>query len=47
VPDISTIQPGTLLLTVAALVAMLRFKLGMLPVLAVSAIVGTVWQLAW
>jgi chromate transporter len=45
VPDISTIQPGTLLLTVAALVAMLRFKLGMLPVLAVSAIIGTVWQL--
>ena len=40
VPDLATIEPVAALLAVAALVAMFRFKLGMLPTLAGCALVG-------
>ena len=45
VPDIATLDPASLLLTVAALIAMLKFRVGMLPTLAVSALAGTLYQL--
>jgi chromate transporter len=45
VPDFSTLEPGSLLLTIAALLAMLRFHVGMLTTLAVCAVIGTVYQL--
>jgi chromate transporter len=45
IPDISTLEPGSLLLTVAALIAMLYYKVGMLATLAVSALLGTTYQL--
>lgn len=45
VPDLATLEPGSLVLTIAALVAMLHFKVGMLPTLAVSALAGMVYQL--
>lgn len=45
VPDFSTLEPGALLLTLAALVAMLRYKVGMLTTLATSALLGTLYQL--
>ncbi|MEX2455116.1 MAG: chromate efflux transporter [Rhodospirillaceae bacterium] len=43
VPAWETLDPGMLLLTVGALVATLRFGAGMLPTLAVSALLGVVW----
>ena len=45
VPVLSTLDPGALVLTVAALIAIIKFKVGMLPTLAVSAIIGTGYQL--
>ena len=42
VPDWQSIDVAILILTVAALVATLRFRLGMLPTLAVSAVLGIV-----
>ena len=45
VPDIDTLEPGSLLLTIAALIAMLRFKVGMLTTLAGSALLGAGYQL--
>jgi chromate transporter len=45
VPDFTTLNPGALVLTVAALVAMLRYKIGMGPTLAVSALLGTAYEL--
>jgi chromate transporter len=39
-PDWASLEPVALALTVAALVAMLRFKIGMLPTLAASAVLG-------
>ncbi len=45
-PDLASLRPAPLALAVAALVAMLRFRLGMLPTLAASALAGAVWRLA-
>ncbi len=42
-PDWSSLDPVAVALGVAAMVAMLRFKLGMLPVLAGSALLGLAW----
>jgi chromate transporter len=46
VPDFATLNPGSLLLTIAALIAMLYYKVGMLPTLGFSALVGAVYQFA-
>ncbi|MFL6195693.1 MAG: chromate transporter, partial [Thermoanaerobaculia bacterium] len=40
VPDWSTLDPAVLLLTVAAMLALFRFKLGMIPTLLGSAVIG-------
>ena len=45
VPVLSTLDPGALVLTVAALIAIIQFKVGMLRTLAVSAIIGMGYQL--
>jgi chromate transporter len=45
VPDAATLDPVALILAVAALVALLRFRIGMLPVLAGAALCGLVWRL--
>ena len=45
VPEFATLEPGALVLTVAALTAMLRYKVGMLTTLAVSTLLGTVYLL--
>lgn len=45
VPELTTLEPVSLLLTIAALVAILRYRAGMLPTLAVAALVGTLYQL--
>jgi chromate transporter len=45
VPDFATLDIASLLLTVAALIAMLYYKVGMLTTLAVSALLGTAYQL--
>ena len=45
VPDFTTLEPGALVLTIAALIAMLRYKARMLPTLAVSALAGSLYQL--
>jgi len=44
VPVLSTLNPAALVLTVAALVAMLRFKLPMPATLAASAMLGLAWS---
>jgi chromate transporter len=46
VPELSSVQPFALLLTLAAALALLRFKLGLIPTLAGSAVLGIVWYLA-
>jgi chromate transporter len=43
VPELSTINIASVLLAIAALVALLRFKVGMIPVLAASAALGAVY----
>jgi chromate transporter len=43
VPDWSSADPALLVLTAGALVATLRFKIGMIPVLAVCAALGVAW----
>lgn len=40
VPDLSTLNIASLIFAVAALIAMLRLKIGMIPVLAASAVLG-------
>jgi len=45
VPVLSALDPAALVLTVAALVAMLRFKLAMPATLAASAVLGLAWSL--
>ncbi len=42
-PDVSSVDPATLVIAVAAMVAMFRFKTGMIPTLLVSAASGLVW----
>ncbi|MEQ8485753.1 MAG: chromate efflux transporter [Pseudomonadales bacterium] len=44
-PLLATVDPASLLLAVGALVAMLRFHVGMLPVIGVSAALGAGWFL--
>jgi chromate transporter len=46
VPDPGSVDPAALALAAAALVAMLRFRVGMLPTLAASALLGAALQLA-
>lgn len=45
VPDWTTLQPASAVLAVAALLAMLRLHLGMLPTLVGCAVAGMIWQL--
>jgi chromate transporter len=45
VPDAQSLEPAALGLAGAALVAMLRFRVGMLPTLAASALAGAAWKL--
>ena len=44
-PDPASLDPVALLLALAALVALLRFRVGMLPVLAGAALCGLIWRL--
>ena len=46
VPNLASIDIASVVIAAAALIAMLRFKIGMLTVLAVSAIVGAAYYLA-
>ncbi len=46
VPVWETVDVAALALAAAALVAMLRFKVGMIPTLAVSAMLGTIYKMA-
>ena len=46
VPVLSSINLASLVLTVAALVAVFRFKVGMIPVLAVCSVAGVLYYLA-
>ena len=46
IPILSTVDPAAVLLTLAALGAMFRFKVGPLPVLAACAGAGVVYRLA-
>ena len=43
VPELGSINVASVLLAIAALVALLRFKVGMLPVLAASAALGALY----
>ena len=43
VPDLATIDLASVVIAAAALVAMLRFKIGMLPVLFASALIGALY----
>jgi chromate transporter len=44
-PAWASLDPMTAILSLAALVAMLRFKIGMLTTLAAAALIGVVWKL--
>lgn len=46
VPVLSTLNPAALLLTAAAIIAMFRFKVGVLPVLAACSAAGLVYSVA-
>ena len=46
VPDFATIDVASVVIAAAALIAMLRFKIGMLLVLFVSALIGSLYYLA-
>ncbi len=46
VPVWETVDVVALALAAAALVAMLRFKVGMIPTLAISALIGTIYKMA-
>ena len=45
VPEWASLDPMTAVLTVAALIAMLRFKISMLTTLSAAALIGVVWKL--
>jgi chromate transporter len=45
VPDPASVDPAALVLCMGALLAMLRFRVGMLPTLAACAILGLAWRL--
>ena len=42
IPDARSLDPAALVLAVAALIAMLRLRVGMLPTLAASALAGVI-----
>ena len=44
-PEWATVDPMTVALSLAALIAMLRFKAGMIGTLAAAALIGVVWKL--
>lgn len=44
VPALGSVQIASIVLALGAFVAMLRFKIGMLPVIAVSALLGIAYQ---
>jgi chromate transporter len=44
VPDPGTLDPAALLLSAATLVALFRFRLGMLPTLGLAALAGLLWR---
>ncbi len=44
-PDVTTLDPFALALSLAAFVALLRFKIGLMPTLATAALLGMVWKL--
>jgi chromate transporter len=46
IPVWSTLQPFSLLIAVGAMIALVRFKVGMIPTLLVSALVGMVYYLS-
>jgi chromate transporter len=46
VPELASVQPFALLLGIGAALALLRFKLGLIPTLAGSAVLGIAWYLA-
>ena len=45
-PELSSVQPAALALTAMALIAMLRFNVGLLPTLVVSALAGSIYSFA-
>jgi len=45
VPEASSLEPAALVLSLAALIALLRLHFGMIPTLAVSALAGAAWRL--
>ncbi len=46
-PDPATLDPVALALALAAGIALIRFKVGLLPVLAAAAALGTLWRLGF
>jgi chromate transporter len=45
IPMLATIDPASLVLAVAAFIAMRRFRVGMIPVIGVSAALGAMWYM--
>lgn len=45
VPDWATVDSAAIVIAASALVAMFRFKTGMIPTLGVSAVAGMIWYL--
>jgi chromate transporter len=45
IPDVTTLDVASLVIAVAAFVALFRFKLGMIPTLFLSALVGLVYHM--
>jgi chromate transporter len=46
VPDVASVDPAALVLAAVALIAMVRYKVGMLPTLVASAVLGGLWFMA-
>jgi chromate transporter len=46
IPDWATLDPFALFLAVAAAIALLRFRIGLLPVLGGAVLLGALWRLA-
>jgi chromate transporter len=47
IPDWATLDPFALFLAAAAAIALLRFKIGLLPVLGGAVLLGALWRLAF
>jgi chromate transporter len=43
-PDWATLDVGAIVITVAALIAIFRFRAGMIPILLASAFIGLLWR---